>query len=913
MKKRILSMILAVCMLLGLLVTAGGLTLPANAADGITVKFYYNRPDGNYENWSLWIWDPDGTSEIPTPTALVEENGKMVGTVQVKTGTTRLGYIVRLGNWEQKDIDEDQFVEIAGVLSGTIHVYIESGVKGCTVEFGDDVVEGITVVASRYTTENRRIQIKLSKAIETADTNTFIIKDSSQTYPVESVKLVGQFAYLIVPELDITKTHWIVYEDMEYEIKMPDFYAEESFESAYTYTGDDLGATYTSERTTLKVWAPTAVEMHVNLYTNGDPAAQAEPVEQVPMVKDVNGTWVVTLEGDRNGTYYTYQVTLDNEVAEACDPYARTTGVNGHRAMIIDLDATDPEGWENDKDPHYDAKFTDAVIYELHVRDLSSDSSSGIQNVGKYLGLIETGTTNGNGVATGLDHIKDLGITHVHLLPVYDFGSVDETGTGSQFNWGYDPVNYNVPEGSYSTDPYNGAVRVQEFKQMVKGLHDNGLSVIMDVVYNHVQNANSFCFNQIVPDYFSRPGSNGSGCGNDTASERAMVSKYIVDSVKYWADEYHIDGFRFDLVGLIDTDTINAIMEEVHKTHPNVKFYGEGWTMSTTPTKTGYAMTTQTNASKVPGFAFFSDTIRNLIKGNTYGGVSAGYISGATASSSQLAEVFKGMPSWCPSPSQSINYISCHDNNTLYDHITMVASNATEAQRIQMNKLGAAFYITAQGVPFMQAGEEFLRSKPKGDGTFDENSYSSSDAINSLKWNDLEKEAYQNVYNYYKGLIAFRKAHPALRLSTFAEVDQAVEVIDGLNANVAAYKITGGINGETAKALYVVFNANQSEQSVTLPAGSWNIYVDGDKAGTEILGSVSGTAKVAPLSALILVQEDAVAPDTQPTEPGTSGGDSTTEPTKTPWGLIAGAIASCAAGAAITAIVLNKKKKEENG
>ncbi len=911
MKKRMVSLLLAGCMLLGLLVSAGGLTLDALAADdGITVKFYYNRPDGDYENWSLWIWDPDGTSDIATPTELTEENGKMVGIVHIKTGTTRLGYIARLGNWEAKDINEDQFLDITGVLSGTIEFYIESGVKGGTKVLGDDVVEGVTVVASRYTTKDSRIQIKLSSAPEGEVTKgTFGIKNIAGEIEVLETKVVGQFIYLTVPELDITKTHWIIFEDREYEIKMPDFYAEEEFESANTYTGSDLGATYTKDKTVLRVWAPTALEVAVNLYTNGDPAAQADPVETVPMTKDVNGTWVVTLEGDRSGTYYTYQVTFDNEVKEACDPYARTTGVNGHRAMILDLAATNPAGWENDKDPHYGNKFTDAVIYELHIRDLSTDSSSGIQNVGKYLGLIETGTTNGNGIKTGLDHIKDLGVTHVHLLPVYDFGSVDETGKGSAFNWGYDPVNYNVPEGSYSTDPYNGAVRVQEFKQMVKGLHDNGLSVIMDVVYNHVQNANAFCFNKIVPGYFSRPNSNGSGCGNDTASERAMVSKYIVDSVKYWADEYHIDGFRFDLVGLIDTDTINAVMTEVHKTHPNVKFYGEGWTMSTAVTKTGYAMTTQTNAAKVPGFAFFSDTIRNLIKGNTYGGVSAGFISGANASAVQLNEVFKGMPTWCPSPAQSVNYISCHDNNTLYDHITMVTGSATEAERIAMNKLGAAFYMTAQGIPFFQAGEEFLRSKPKGDGTYDENSYSSSDEINSLKWNDLEKPQYQDVYSYYKGLIAFRQAHPALRLSTFAEVDKAVEAVSGLPANVAAFRIAGGQEGENAKSLFVVFNGTKSAQTVTLPAGSWNVYVNGEKAGTQILGTASGSVSVEGVSALVLVQEDAAAP--APSEPGED--PVTTQPAKRPnWPLIGAAIASCAAGAAATAILLNKKKKEEN-
>ena len=913
MKKRILSLALAVCMLMGLLLGTGGFTLEALAADGITVKFHYNRPDGNYEGWDMWIWDPDGTSDIATPTELKEENGEMVATVSVKAGTTRLGYIVRYGGNEWvKDIAEDQFIEIAGVLSGTIHAYIKSGVKGCEVKFGEDVVEGITVVASRYTTDDGRVQIKLSKALDAVDNSTFGIKNAAAQIPVKDAKLVGQFVYLTVGELDITKTHWIIFEDMEYEIKMPDFYAEESFESEFAYAGSDLGATYTKAATTLRVWAPTAVEVAVNLYSNGDPAQQPDPVRQVKMTKDVNGTWVVTLEGDCHGTYYTYQVTLDNDVIEACDPYARTTGVNGHRAMIIDLASTNPEGWENDKDPHADSKFTDAVIYELHVRDLSSDASSGIQNTGKYLGLIEAGTKNSAGIATGLDHMKNLGITHVHLLPVYDFGSVDETVKEGGFNWGYDPVNYNVPEGSYSTDPYNGEVRVKEFKQMVKGLHDNGISVIMDVVYNHVQNANTFCMNQIVPGYFSRPNSNGSGCGNDTASERVMVSKYIVDSVKYWADEYHIDGFRFDLVGLIDTDTINAIMEEVHKTHPNVKFYGEGWTMSTTVTKDGYSMTTQANATKVPGFAFFNDALRDALKGSVFD-KGTGYISGASGKDSAIQDALLGQSFWgsvsCPNPSQTINYASCHDNNTLMDRITMSTAGADRADQVKMNNLAAAVYMMAQGVPFIHAGEEMLRSKPNGDGTFNENSYTSGDAVNSLKWDDLSKAEYMDTVKYYQGLIAFRKAHPALRLSTSAEVDANVTKVSGLPANVVAVQIKGGANGETSQGLYLVFNANKAQQTVTLPEGNWNVYIDGKSAGTEALRSVSGSVAVDGISAMVLVKEDAKAPS----QGGNDDTQAPTEPTEGsfPWGLVAGAVAACAAGAVVTEAVIRSKKKEE--
>ena len=323
---------------------------------------------------------------------------------------------------------------------------------------------------------------------------------------------------------------------------MHEFYSSPVFEERFTYTGTDLGAVWSREKTCFRLWAPTADSIFINLYKTGNPE-NPDLLEVIPMEKDVQGTWTAEKEGDLNGIYYTYLVNINGSLAEACDPYARTTGINGHRAMILDLHATDPTGWETDIDPHAGNSITDAVIYELHIRDLSIHGSSGIIHKGKFLGLTETGTAV-KGIPTGLDHIKALGITHIHLLPVYDFGSVNEEST-TQFNWGYDPVNFNVPEGSYSTNPYRGEVRVREMKQMVKGLHDAGLSVIMDVVYNHVYNHETFCFNRIVPGYFIRSDengnrSNGSCCGNDTASERSMVRKYIVDSVKYWADEYHI-------------------------------------------------------------------------------------------------------------------------------------------------------------------------------------------------------------------------------------------------------------------------------------------------------------------------------------------------------------------------------------
>lgn len=642
-------------------------------------------------------------------------------------------------------------------------------------------------------------------------------------------------------------------------------YSTEEFEAKYTYSGNDLGATWSPDATAFRVWAPTARAVKVRLYRGGT-AGVDDLLEQVDMTADVCGTWVARKSGDLNGVYYTYLVDLGSAVNEACDPYARTTGVNGQRAMVIDLASTNPKNWHKDADPHAGQDFTDAVIYELHVRDLSCDESAGIRDKGKFLGLIQRGTTNGSGIPTGLDHMKALGITHLHLLPSYDYGSVDEAHPeANQFNWGYDPLNFNVPEGSYATDPFHGEVRVREMKQMVKGLHDNGISVVMDVVYNHVYDGGSFCFNRIVPQYFSRVDgsgtySNGSGCGNDTASERSMVRKYIVDSVKYWADEYHIDGFRFDLVGLLDVQTINAIMEEVRKTHPNVVFYGEGWDMSTRVTKPNIPMAIQANSPMTPGFAYFNDTLRDLLRGTVFDDRAPGFVSGAAGYEDTLRQCFLGLPHWCKSPAQTVNYGSCHDNMALFDRIVVSTPNATRAEQIRMNNLSAAICMTCQGIPFMQAGEEMLRSKPRADGSFEHNSYCSPDSVNSLKWDCLNGQEYRDVLAYYQGLIAFRKAHKALRMTTAEEVSANIRCIPGSTPGLVEFLISGSdIAGEPSEALYVAFNAGREARQLQLPEGKWEVCVNERQAGTKALATVEGSVTVAPISALVLTKE---RPDT---------------------------------------------------
>lgn len=625
------------------------------------------------------------------------------------------------------------------------------------------------------------------------------------------------------------------------------------FEENYTYPGRDLGAFWSESKTVFRVWAPTAQEVSLLLYREG---RGGEPLARQQMHPDVKGTWVAQRVGNLKGLYYTYLVTVDGVAREACDPYARAVGVNGERAMVLDLAGTDPEGWEEDHDPFTGKGITDAVLYELHLRDLSMHRSSHIRNKGKFLGLTETGRKTRGGHPTGLDHIKDLGVTHIHLMPVFDFGYTDEAAFHPQFNWGYDPVNFNVPEGSYASSPFDGSCRVREMKKMVKAIHDAGLSVVMDVVYNHVYDAGSFCFNKIVPGYFSRIDenghySNGSCCGNDTASERSMVRKYIVDSVNYWADEYHIDGFRFDLMGLLDIVTVNEIVRTLRARHPKAIFYAEGWHMNTQPVKPGVELAVQGNSAKMPGFSFFSDTLRDLLRGSIFDSRAPGFVSGAICDKGQLNACFMGMPYWASQPEQCVNYVSCHDNNTLFDRLAIISPEASFETRVRQNCLAAAFAFLSQGVPFLQAGEEMLRSKPKGRGRFDENSYRSPDRVNALRWENLDRPEYQEVYQYYRGLLAFRKAHEGLRQPKRETV--RVTCVPADSPKAVAYRVE-----DRYHSIFLIFNADSAPITLPLPDGRWDVNIHDQQAGIEPLFTAEGQITALPVSATVLTQKKPV-------------------------------------------------------
>lgn len=852
----------------------------------ITVKLHYERTDGDYDGWNIWGWRVGASGSRYD---FEEEDGEKVATIELEDARANyaLNYIIRKSTaddeWDKQTADLQ--IDLSDVLCGTVHFYTKNLEISGTREMGDDALTGVKIISAAYDSETGHIIVKTGLPIEENVDEVLALQSSGSVIEIQEI-IVEENTYEIVPKEDLTsmeakaKSYVVVYDGYNYKVSMPSVYSSEEFESQYTYDGDDLGATWTAARTTFKVWAPTADKVEVYLYSSGTEGTD-DRIDTLEMIKGEKGVWSVEKKGDLNGTYYTYCVTTGETSVEACDPYARTTGVNGNRAMVINLDATNPEGWEGDISPNQGMEHTDSVIYEMHVRDFSIDDSSGVsaEHQGKFLGVTETGTHNATGQTTGLDYLVDLGVTHVHLLPSYDYGSVDETALDTpQYNWGYDPVNYNVPEGSYSTDPYNGEVRVKEMKQMVKTLHDNGINVVMDVVYNHVYDAETFCFNQIVPQYFSRVNadgsySNGSGCGNDTASERSMVKKYIVDSVNYWADEYHIDGFRFDLVGLLDTETINEVVSTVRAKHPNVIFYGEGWTMGTGMTKEGYTMATQLNSAQTSGFAYFSDTMRDLLKGGN-DETSLGFVSGATGREDDIKNSFMATPRawseaenkmvvWSSNPTQIVNYASCHDNYTLKDKLDVSKSSSTEADRIKMNNLAAAIYMTAQGMPLIHAGEELLRTKVDEEGIIIHNSYNSPDYVNSIKWDGLAETDKQNVHDYYKGLIAFRKNHAALRLTSAEDVAANVSY-QKIKDQVVMFVINGkdSVPDEISDGIVVIFNASETAQTINLyttgygvAEGSWQVCINDEKAGVDALSTVTdGSVTVAPISAMVLVK-----------------------------------------------------------
>jgi pullulanase len=636
-----------------------------------------------------------------------------------------------------------------------------------------------------------------------------------------------------------------------------------SFDDYPIYAGNDLGINYSPQQTVFKVWAPKATAVKLRLYEAGNGGGA---ISAFDMEKDINGAWKLTLKGDFKNKYYTFQVMQDGSwLMERPDIYARAVGVNGLRGMVADMASTTPPGWASDKKPAL-KNFTDIILYELHIRDISVSPSSGVVHKGKFLGLAETGTKSPDGEATGLDHIKQLGVTHVHLLPSFDFNSVDETRPDAkQYNWGYDPFNYNVPEGSYSTNPYDGNTRIKEFKQMVQTLHKNGLRVILDVVYNHTSDIKNSNFSQFAPGYFYRLNAdgtyaNGTGCGNEVASERAMVRKFMIESVLYWAKEYHLDGFRFDLMGVHDIETMNQISNALHQIDPTIFIYGEGWAAGNTPFPES-ARAVKANIAKVNQVAVFSDDIRDGLHGGWDNLKEKGFVSGNAAMAESIkfgivastpntqinykAVNYSKAP-WATEPYQTITYASCHDDNTLFDRLKISNPATSEAGLIKMDKLANAIVLTSQGVAFLHSGAELLRTKQ---GVA--NSFNLPDSINQIDWG--RKTKYKEVFNYYKGLVALRRNHPAFRMPSTAMIQQNLKFKEYGEAGLISYVIANHANGDTWKNIMVVLNGGSSVKTITLPVGKWTLVADENEVNEAgIKKGITGALQVAGTTAYVL-------------------------------------------------------------
>ena len=638
-----------------------------------------------------------------------------------------------------------------------------------------------------------------------------------------------------------------------------------SFEEYPIPEGKLVEMEYSPIETKFTLWAPTAEEVRVLLYDSGN---EGSAYQTLSLEMGEDGIWNTSIKEDLKGKFYTFNVKVNGKwLGDTPGIMAKAVGVNGKRAAVIDLRSTDPEGWANDVRPLL-KDYADIIVYEMHHRDFSLDSVSGIRNKGKFLALTELGTTTSQGEKTGIDHLKELGVTHVHILPSYDYASVDESKPDkAQYNWGYDPQNYNVPDGSYSTDPYKPDVRIKEFKQMVQALHKAGIRVVLDVVYNHTFNTDESNFERTVPGYFYRQTkdgkpANGSGCGNETASDRAMMRKYMVESVLYWINEYHIDGFRFDLMGIHDIETMNEIRAAVDKIDPSIFIYGEGWAASA-PQLDQEELAMKANIYKMPRIAAFSDEMRDGLRGGWDDDRKGAFLIGQPGHEMSIKfglvgavkhpqvindSVNYSKEPWALQPTQMISYVSCHDDMCLADRLKATMPDATDEERASLHKLAETFVFTSQGVPFIFAGDEMMRDK-KGI----HNSYNSPDSINTIDWRN--KTIHHDVFDYVRELIALRKNHPAFRMGDADKVRQYMEFLPVEGSNLVAFILKDNANGDSWKNIIVAFNSRKEPAKLSIPTGRYTIVCKDGKIKQSGMGQVSGNEIIVPARSAMIIHQ----------------------------------------------------------
>ncbi|PEE27798.1 type I pullulanase [Bacillus toyonensis] len=806
---------------------------------------HYKEQSGNTKDWNLWMWGENANGKSYEFTG-EDEFGKYAK-IKIDGDYNRVGFIIRTNEWEKDGGDrwieniKDGRAEV-WILSGDEKVYNSKPSSDLTIQKATiDSFNEITVTTNvPFNSKEQKIEIE---GIKIKEINPF---DKNGGDITNKVKIITE------QKIDLKQTYKVKIENLAYmNTEIGKVIRSEEFDKLFYYSGNDLGNLYSPQHTKFRVWAPTASEAKLVTYKKWNDKIGTE----INMQQGEKGTWKAEIKGNQKGLFYTYKVKIGDKWTEAVDPYVRATSVNGDKGVVIDLNETNPKKWKANKKPEF-KKPEDAIIYELHVRDLSIQPESGIKQKGKYLGVTEKGTKGPEGVKTGLDHMKDLGVTHVQFLPIFDYASVnEETLNEPQYNWGYDPKNFNVPEGSYSTNPYEPTVRITELKQMIQVLHDNNLRIVMDVVYNHMYNAAESNFHKLVPGYYYRYNedgtfANGTGVGNDTASERKMMRKFMVDSVTYWAKEYNLDGFRFDLMGIHDYETMNEIRKAVDQIDPSIILHGEGWDLNTP--LAAELKANQKNAEKMKGIAHFNDNIRDGLKGSVFEEKENGFVNGKQNMEDRIKKgITAGIDydtnsSTYQDPEQVLTYVEAHDNHTLWDKLELTNPGDSAEVRKQMHKLSSSILLTSQGIPFLHAGQEFMRTKYG-----DHNSYKSPDSINQMDW--LRRAAYNNEVDYMKGLIDLRKKYPAFRMTSTEQIKKHISFIDAPK-NVIAYSIDGKGNGNKNENFMVAHNANRESVDITLPSkGPWKVLVDGKQAGSKTLYVVhNNKIKVPALSSFVL-------------------------------------------------------------
>lgn len=838
-----------------------GITTMANELPTKLIVHYY-RYDDNYSNFNMWVWQHEPVSIGGIQHNFSVENKDEFGVwyeidlTDQYPNSTMLGIIIKQGGWDgYREVGGDRFIDLeeVEVISGVAHAYFveqDLSIGTSAADLVNNIPDYREKVLSAAFDNQKRISAKLTHipklGYEVYENGTMVTSGTATTKDL----------LLTVPDVDISKSYTLKVlfnEDREIEIpvSLQNIYDTPDFEDLYTYEGE-LGVSFDNEFTIFRLWAPLSQSVTLNLYhqghpnynDQGQPNNELTPYQAEAMYKIENGAWEVKLTGDYDFKYYTFTIANNSEIHEVTDPYAYSTGANGQRGMIVKFDETNPDGWSYNDRPSTITNLTDYIIYELHVRDLTTHSSwNGTEaNRGKFLGLTETGTTyTGSGVTvtTGLDHIKELGVNAVQLLPIFDFGYVDEVQVANNpnytnlFNWGYMPYHFNTLEGSYATNPFDGRVRINEFKQVVQALHDYDIRVIMDVVYNHTGESATSNFHKIVPGYYHRltPSggfSNGSGTGNETASERSMMRKFMLDSIEFWATEYNLSGFRFDLMALHDVETMNQIQALLEAIDPTIIVFGEPWAGGSTPLPNSLAAG-KDNIKNMNLVGAFNDYTRDAVKGSVFQASERGWVQGNTNDYIYQGLMygivggieFPGitqMNEWHLNPNQTINYVTAHDNNTLYDKLRLTGISISNAKPMQIQS--NALILTSQGVAFLHAGVEFMRSKPLPSGGFDHNSYESPDIVNQLRWD--RKAQYNDVFEYYKTLIQIRNTYDHFRINNADEIKNRLTFLDtNAGSQAIAYRIAG--NSHTPEII-VLHSSNPTGSLAMLELESGKTY-----------------------------------------------------------------------------------------